>query len=71
MGNDSPSDAAEQWLIKKTVAVWKIGMWQLPVAGGGYFGLFPAVVLENVFRRMIAGGTTDKDLLPSVRVQRR
>ena len=36
------------------VAIWKLGMWRAPLAGGGYFRLLPLFFLRKAIRSMLA-----------------
>jgi polysaccharide deacetylase family protein (PEP-CTERM system associated) len=41
-------------LIEVPVAVWEVGRWRVPVAGGGYFRLLPLPLLLRAFRAIAA-----------------
>ena len=43
-------------LLEVPVAVWTMGRWRIPVAGGGYFRVTPNVVLERAVRGIVAEG---------------
>jgi len=43
-------------LLEVPVAVWTRGRWRLPVAGGGYFRVLPAAVLDRALAAVAAGG---------------
>jgi polysaccharide deacetylase family protein (PEP-CTERM system associated) len=43
-------------LLEVPVAVWAHGRWRLPVAGGGYFRVLPAAVLDRALAAVAASG---------------
>jgi polysaccharide deacetylase family protein (PEP-CTERM system associated) len=43
-------------LVEVPVAIWKRGRWRVPVAGGGYFRVLPAAVLDRALAGIAASG---------------
>jgi len=43
-------------LVEVPVAVWGKGRWRLPVAGGGYFRVLPAALLDHALAAVAASG---------------
>jgi len=44
-------------IVELPPATWRIGTWNLPVAGGGYFRLFPLAVLRAALRQLACVGS--------------
>jgi polysaccharide deacetylase family protein (PEP-CTERM system associated) len=43
-------------LLEVPVAIWTIGRWRFPVAGGGYFRVLPRALLERAVRGIVGDG---------------
>jgi polysaccharide deacetylase family protein (PEP-CTERM system associated) len=43
-------------IVEVPVAVWSKGAWRLPVAGGGYFRLFPDTLIRRALRAIAESG---------------
>ena len=43
-------------LLEVPVAIWTVGRWRLPVAGGGYFRVLPRALLARAVRGIVGDG---------------
>jgi hypothetical protein len=48
--------SSDMSLLEVPVAVWRVGRWRVPVAGGGYFRVLPEALLVNALRSICREG---------------